>query len=116
MAIRQPAGYGLIVRSGPFTRAIIRRLQQQLADTSEEDAQLFACSVGSTFEELLPWIERLERAGLQRGHHYVITLGPEGVIGEVPRWLECSETSSGSVYDLAAPTTSPGTWSTRLNA
>ena len=116
MAIQQPASYGLIVRCGPFTRAVIRRLEEQLSNACQDDAELFGVSVGDTFEQLLPWIERLERAGLQRGGHYVITLNPEGVIGDMPRWLECRESPSGRMFDLAAPTTSPGTWSTRLTA
>lgn len=116
MTIRQPASYGLIVRCSPFTRGAIGRFQEQLSGACEDDTELFGVSVGSTFEQLLPWIERLERAGLQRGGHYVITLSSEGVIGDMPRWLESRVLPSGRVFELAPTTTSPGRWSTRLTA
>jgi hypothetical protein len=116
MTIREPTSYGLILRCGPFTRAAIRRFQDELRDGCEDDSQLFGVTVGSAFEHLLPWLDELDRAGLQRGAHYVVTLSTEGVIGELPRWLECRVLPRGRVFDLVATTTSPGRWSARLSA
>ena len=94
----------------------MRRFQEEFGAGCESDAQLFGVSVGSAFEHLLPWLDELDRSGLQRGAHYVVTLSTEGVIGDLPRWLECRALPDGRVFDLVPTTTSPGRWSARLSA
>jgi len=116
MPICEPSGHGLIFQRGPFTRSILRRLQEELGDVFEGDEHIAGVSIGASFEGLLPWLEALQHAGLQRGLHYVVTLTGEGVVGDMPDWLDSAAIPQGRLYSGVPTPTAPARWSARIGA
>jgi hypothetical protein len=106
MAVREPGGWGLIVRMSPEARAPLRVLRAERPVGWDEDGHLASCNLGGGFNADR-CIAMLASSGLLRGTDYVLTAPSSlvevpGVQGEIPDWLHVQLQSSGNPAELEA--------------
>lgn len=118
LSVQLPSQYGVILRRTPSTEAAITRLRQHNAQLPRnEDEFLAGFWVAGNPNEVDRMLQELRAEGLKERVDFVLTGSADGVLGNMPTWLQ--EDEPGGSFSVpgtgAAPLTTPRlTWQQEL--